>query len=147
MLGQHERKRHEVKWIKVILQSTIFYAFYWVGDVIQHSFSLPVSGSILGLLLLFVCLLTGIIRPQWIEIGTGFFQKYMPIFFIPSTVGIMNYLELFTGKGLMLIPIVVVSSMITLAFAAASSYFVVRRREKLEEKAGSNKVLSEGEVI
>ncbi|MBP1906851.1 holin-like protein [Paenibacillus turicensis] len=136
-----------MKWIKVILQSTIFYAFYWVGDVIQHSFSLPVSGSILGLLLLFVCLLTGIIRPQWIESGTGFFQKYMPIFFIPSTVGIMNYLELFNGKGLMLIPIVVVSSMITLAFAAASSYFVVRRREKLEGNAGSKKVLSEGEVM
>lgn len=136
-----------MKWIKVILQSTIFYAFYWVGDVIQHSFGLPVSGSILGLLLLFVCLLTGIIRPQWIESGTGFFQKYMPIFFIPSTVGIMNYLELFAGKGLMLIPIVVVSSMITLAFAAASSYFVVRRKEKAEGKAGSEKVLREGEVL
>ncbi|MGG0823871.1 CidA/LrgA family protein [Paenibacillus turicensis] len=136
-----------MKWIKVILQSTIFYAFYWVGDAIQHSLHLPVSGSILGLLLLFVSLLTGVIRPQWIESGTGFFQKYMPIFFIPSTVGIMNYLDLFTGKGLMLIPIVVVSSMITLAFAAASSYFVVRRREKLEGKAGSKKVLSEGEVM
>ncbi|MNJ60656.1 hypothetical protein D3C77_564060 [compost metagenome] len=40
----------------------------------------------------------------------------------------MNYLNLFTGKGLMLIPIVVVSSAITLAIAAVSSNAVVRRR-------------------
>lgn len=128
----------KVKWIKIVVQSFIFYAFYWVGDLIQHSFHLPVSGSILGLLLLFTCLLIGVIPEKWIETGTGFFQKYMPIFFIPSTVGIMNYLNLFTGKGLMLIPIVVVSSAITLAIAAMSSNAVVRR--------GNAKHVVQGEV-
>ncbi|MGQ8820488.1 CidA/LrgA family protein [Bibersteinia trehalosi] len=47
--------------------------------------------GIWGLLLLFFCLVSGVLKKAWILPTARIFNRYMPICFLPICVGIINY--------------------------------------------------------
>lgn len=104
-----------LKLMKIIFQIGILYILYRAGERIAESLSLPLPGSVIGMILLTLLLFTRIIRLEWIGDGAGFMVKYLPFFFIPSTLGIMQYYEIFAGSGFLLIVIVLVSTMLVMA--------------------------------
>ena len=53
-----------------------------------------IPGSILGMLLLFVLLLTGVVKMAWLSPVTSLFLKHMSFFFIPLGVGLLGALDL-----------------------------------------------------
>jgi len=131
-----------MKIIRIIIQVFLLYLFYFVGDYLQKLLHLPVSGSIVGLLLLFVLLLLKVIPLKWIEDGATTILAYLPLFFIPATAGIVNHMDIFSGRGLLLILILIVSSALTIAAAAHSSHWFSSLHNK--RRAGwSGKRLSE----
>ncbi|AIQ73763.1 MULTISPECIES: CidA/LrgA family holin-like protein [Paenibacillus] len=131
-----------MKIIRIIIQVFLLYLFYLAGDYLQKQLHLPVSGSIVGLLLLFVLLLFRVVPVKWIEEGATTILAYLPLFFIPATAGIVNHMDIFSGRGLLLILILIVSSVLTIAAAAHSSQWLTSVNNKL--KAGwSGKRLSE----
>lgn len=131
-----------MKIIRIIIQVLLLYLFYIVGEYLQKKLHLPVSGSIVGLLLLFVLLLFKVIPLKWIEDGATTILAYLPLFFIPATAGIVNHMDIFSGRGLLLILILIVSSVLTIAAAAHSSQWLSSLNSK--RKAGwSGERLSE----
>ncbi|OMC78185.1 hypothetical protein BK125_11540 [Paenibacillus odorifer] len=131
-----------MKIIRINIQVFLLYLFYLAGDYLQKQLHLPVSGSIVGLLLLFVLLLFRVVPVKWIEEGATTILAYLPLFFIPATAGIVNHMDIFSGRGLLLILILIVSSVLTIAAAAHSSQWLTSVNNKL--KAGwSGKRLSE----
>ncbi|AJS59337.1 CidA/LrgA family protein [Paenibacillus sp. IHBB 10380] len=113
-----------MKIIQIIAQVGLLYLFYLAGDYVQQWLHLPIPGSIVGLLLLFVLLLCKIVPIRWIEHGSTAVLSYLPLFFIPATAGIVNHLGIFSGKGLMLIVIIIVSTALTMVAAAHSSQWL-----------------------
>ena len=83
-----------VKVIRIVFQVIILYFFSFLGSWIVQILSLQFPGSIVGLLLLFVCLYFRIIPVELIKDGAGFLLAFLALFFIPATVGIMDYPEL-----------------------------------------------------
>ncbi|MEK5236589.1 CidA/LrgA family protein [Paenibacillus sp. FSL L8-0470] len=128
-----------MKIIRIIAEVGILYAFYLAGDYLQKLLHLPVPGSIVGLLLLFILLLCKIVPLKLIENGSSFILAYLPMFFIPATAGIMNHLDIFSGRGLLLIAILVVSSVLTMVVTAHSSQWFTGRsaRRRNSYRAGS----------
>lgn len=122
-----------MKIIRIIVQVALLYLFYVVGDYLQELLHLPIPGSIVGLLLLFVLLLCKIVPVSWIEHGSNTILAYLPLFFIPSTAGIMNHLDIFSGRGLLLIGIIILSSVLTIGVAAHSSQWLAGRRKNDRE--------------
>ncbi|ASA20809.1 CidA/LrgA family protein [Paenibacillus donghaensis] len=112
------------KIIIIIAQVILLYLFFQAGNFLQRLLHLPVSGSIVGLLLLFVLLLCRIVPLKWIEAGSVTIMSYLPLFFIPATAGIVNHLDIFSGKGLLLILILIISSVLTMAAAAHASQWL-----------------------
>ena len=53
-----------------------------------------IPGSILGMLLLFALLLTGVVKIEWLSPVTSLFLKHMSFFFIPLGVGLLGALDL-----------------------------------------------------
>lgn len=100
--------------LRLILHILILYAFYYIGVWIQTTFNLFVPGSIIGMLLFFLLLTTKVLKVKWIENGTQFLLRHMPLLFVPVTVGIINYLNLFSGKGFVLVLIVLISTAIVM---------------------------------
>lgn len=103
-----------MKYLKIILQIVVLYAFCWVGTVLVEWLHIPLPGSIIGLLLLLACLLSGIMPAKFVKEGAGFLLPILTLLFIPATVGIMNYPELLSGYGVLLVVIVTISTLMTL---------------------------------
>lgn len=107
--------------VRIVLHIFILVIIYLVGVWIQQTFSLVIPGSIIGMILLFLLLTFKIIKPQWIEKGTSLLLAHMTILFMPAMVGIINYLDLFTSRGIILIIIAAFSTLLVLLISGKLS--------------------------
>jgi holin-like protein len=69
-----------------IFQLLIIIGFLLIGHGLANIFHVPLPGSVVGLILLFLLLLTGVIKLSWIEKAANFQLKHLPLLFIPSVV-------------------------------------------------------------
>ncbi|MFK8795444.1 CidA/LrgA family holin-like protein [Planococcus plakortidis] len=116
-----------MKIIRIVLQLLVLYGFLLIGEAIQALFNLPMPGSIIGFLLLFSALLLKIYPLEWIDAGATFLLSFLSLYFIPATVGVVDYGPLFSGKGVLLLPIVVISTLITMGAAGLVSQHIATR--------------------
>lgn len=121
-----------MKVLLVILQVCILYIFSFIGISIQHFFSLTIPGNIIGMLLLFVCLCFNIVHVKMIESGAQFLLSILMLFFIPATVGVMDYPELLSVHGLLLIIAILVSTMITMAVSGKTTQYFAKKTQQRE---------------
>ncbi|MEN2767093.1 CidA/LrgA family protein [Ornithinibacillus xuwenensis] len=115
--------------MKIMFHIGVLYVIYFIGVWIQQAFHLFLPGSVIGMLILFLLLITNVIKLKWIEEGTKLVVDNLALFFIPVTVGIMNYYELFAGKGFLLIVIVLISTVFVMAGSGLIGQWLFRRRE------------------
>lgn len=119
-----------MKYIYTLLHILVIVGFYLIGEQVQDFFNIPLPGSIIGFLLLFTALMLKIYRLEWIESGAHFVLAFLPLYFIPATVGVIEYGELFSGKGVLLIPIVMASTFLAMAAAGWVSQYATKRKER-----------------
>ena len=75
--------------MKIYLQLLIIFGFSFIGNVISNVFRLPVPGSILGMILLFLALQFKILEFRYVDEAGSFLINNMTILFLPAGVGIM----------------------------------------------------------
>ena len=75
--------------MKIYLQLVISVGFSFIGNVISNVFRLPVPGSILGMILLFLALQFKILEFRHVDEAGSFLINNMTILFLPAGVGIM----------------------------------------------------------
>jgi len=119
-----------LKLSKILLHIIFLYCIYLLGNWIVEIFNLIIPGSVLGMIILFVLLLTNVIKVTWIEEGTKFVVDNLAFFFIPATVGIINYFDLFVGKGMFLILIVLFSTTLVIITSGLTSQWIMCRKER-----------------
>ncbi|MDR6227589.1 putative effector of murein hydrolase LrgA (UPF0299 family) [Desmospora profundinema] len=59
------------RWIKVFLQLSVLYSLYVLGNWIRETFQLVLPGSVIGMLVLFFLLFTGVVKEKWLHDGGG----------------------------------------------------------------------------
>lgn len=118
-----------MKVLTIIFQIWVLYGFFMVGTWIQKTLDLFIPGSIIGMLLLLILLATKICKLHWLESGAGTLLFHMPLLFLPVTVGVLNYLDVFAGKGFLLIIIALTSTLIVMITSAYTSQFLASRKE------------------
>lgn len=128
-----------MKIIRIIIQIALLYAVCFIGEVLHNLLLIPLPGSIIGLILLFIGLSFKIIPIKWVEDGAGFILAYLPLFFIPATVGVINYPSLISWGGASLVVVVVISTIITMIAAGTMSQSLEKQRLKGMEKKKCNK--------
>ncbi|MFC3041140.1 CidA/LrgA family protein [Virgibacillus xinjiangensis] len=116
------------KFVKVMLHVSVLFGMYWIGTRIQQAFDLFIPGSVIGLVLLFSLLMAGIVKPHWVDEGAQFVVRHLALFFIPATVGIMNYFGLFEGAGFMLVLIALGSTLVVMVVSGHVSQWLARRK-------------------
>ena len=122
-----------MKWLKIIVQLAVLFVFNEIGKWIVHALDIVLPGSIMGLILLWLCLYVGIIKVQWIEAGAGFLLMYLTLFFIPTTIGVINYPELLSGAGMYLMLAVVISTLVAIAVAGVSTKRLEQKEKAMKE--------------
>src|SRR5690625_4114247 len=109
------------RWLRITIQICILFIFSLIGTFIQHFFQLIVPGSVIGLILLFLSLYFNIFPEKWIHEGASFMTKNLILFFIPATVGMIDYYQLFIGKGILIVIITIISTLIVLTISGLVS--------------------------
>ncbi|GGN50728.1 CidA/LrgA family protein [Oceanobacillus indicireducens] len=118
---------------RIITHIFFLYALLLIGNFLQEVFHLFIPGSVIGMLLLFLLLKMGIIKIKWMEEGTSLLLRHLTLFFIPVTIGFMEYLELFKGKGIFLLLITVISTALVMGVGGAVSEQLAHGKETQHE--------------
>ncbi|KLK96171.1 CidA/LrgA family protein [Lactococcus lactis] len=103
--------------MKIYLQLLIIFGFSFIGNVISNVFRLPVPGSILGMILLFLALQFKILEFCHVDEAGSFLINNMTILFLPAGVGIMakwNLISHFWAQILLIVVGALVINMLIL---------------------------------
>ncbi|MBW4829304.1 MAG: CidA/LrgA family protein [Clostridiaceae bacterium] len=100
--------------MKVFRQLAIIFGVLFVGHLLQHIIGLPIPATIIGMVILLICLVTGIIKVEMIEDVSEFLLDHITFFFIPSAVGIISSLEYVKDDWLPIIIVIVLSTIIVI---------------------------------
>ena len=119
---------------QIILQLSFLVIIWWVASVIQRTLNLPVSASVIGLLLVLFALLSGLFKLQWIKTGSDFILGELVLLFIPCVVGIIKYKDLFLTQGWQLILAVFIGTICVMLATAYSVYFGFKLEARLKQK-------------
>jgi len=118
--------------LRTIFQVLFFIILSKIADFIVEFLHMPIPSSVVGIAILFSLLKTRIIRIEWVEIGAAWLLAEMLLFFIPSTVGIINYKDLVMSSGLQIL-IVILGSAVTVMLCSGAV------AEYLSKRASANK--------
>lgn len=120
--------------MKYIKQFTLIALMTFLGEMLHSLLPLPVPGSIYGMLLLFLCLQTGILKLRQIEETADLLLGVMPIFFISPTVSLMSSIGVIKDSLLGVILICIASTVAVMTVTGLVSQTVIRRKSKNEEE-------------
>ncbi|MDQ0173749.1 CidA/LrgA family protein [Paenibacillus tundrae] len=118
------------KWGLGILQVAILMAFSLLMNQLAGALHLPIPGSILGMVVLFLLLQTGVVKLRWIEVGAAWLLGELLLFFIPSAVGIMNYMPMLEHDGLQILFIVLLSTFLVMVCTGLVATRIAKRKER-----------------
>lgn len=100
--------------LKITGQIFLLWVIYYLSTWIVHSFHIPLPGSVLGMIVLFTLLATGLVKEEWLTAATTPLLKHLSFFFIPIAVELMEWGDLFVQKGYLLFLPLVVSTLVAL---------------------------------
>lgn len=76
--------------LKIFREIIIIFGLYYIGEFVSKSLSLPLPGSLIGLILLFLLLNFRILKLEQITSVSDFLLGHLPFFFIPAGVALMS---------------------------------------------------------
>ncbi len=76
--------------MKYLRQFLIILAVSLIGEILKAVLPLPIPASIYGMVLMFILLLTGVIKLGQVRETGRFLIEIMPVMFIPAGVGLMS---------------------------------------------------------
>ena len=123
-----------MKFIVFLLQFIFIYGFFFLGQLLRELFGIPLPGSIIGFTLMFAALALKLFPLRLVESTATLLLSFLPLFFIPATVGVINYFDVFAGKGFFLIAVVIISTLLTMAASGSTSQYLGRRIEAGKEQ-------------
>ena len=115
--------------MKYIKQFLIILAVSLAGELLKSVLPLPVPASIYGMVIMFVCLMTGVIKLSAVKETGMFLIEIMPVMFIPAGVGLMTSFGILRPILLPVSIITVVTIITVMAASGLVSQLIIRRSE------------------
>jgi holin-like protein len=91
---------------------------------------LPLPGNLVGMLLLLALLATGALPLRWIEGSATLLTRHLAFFFIPITVGLIGFADLFLDKGPAILVTLVLSAAAGICVVGLSAQTLGARRRR-----------------
>lgn len=126
--------------MKLYVQLMIIFMISLVGEGISSVFHLPVPGSIIGLVLLFLALQFKILRLRHISMVGNFLLANMTILFLPPAVGIMDKFQVIAPYLLPIILIVLGAIVLNVCVIAVVVQLIKTRFEGGYEEGDASNV-------
>lgn len=122
--------------MKFLKQMCVIFAVYLISVLISGLLPVAVPGSVIGMILLFLLLLSGLLKPEQVGDAGDFLGKNMAFLFVPTVVGIVQYIPVLLEHLLAFLVIIAVTTLLTFAAAAYTVTAVIRlQRRRKEDRA------------
>lgn len=105
-----------------------------LGELLSYLIPLPVPGSIYGLLLMLLLLMTKMIRLRQVKTVANWLISLMPIMFVGPTVGLMTSYESYKSFLIPVIVICIVTTITTMAITGVSAQLLMYKHNKKEAR-------------
>ena len=117
--------------MKLLKQLIIVFIICCIGNLISYFLPIPFPGSVLALILLFLCMYFKVVKPSQISDVSDFLLHNMTILFIPATVSIISYVDILKKFLIPFLVICFVSTVIVFfltAFTVKLVIFIMNKR-------------------
>lgn len=115
--------------LKALAQLGLLWAVYQASSWLVAATGLPIPGNVVGVVLLFCLLCTGIVKLKHVELAADFLLKHLVFFFAAVAVGLMEWGEVFADYGLTLLAAIVISAVLPLLAVGHASQALSRGRD------------------
>ncbi len=120
--------------MKYVWQLVIILGVSFLGELLNTLLPLPVPASIYGLLIMFILLLTKVIKVEHVRETSDFFLVTMPMFFVVAGVGVIDYWGVIKPR---LVPAIIIMLVVTIVIMVATGKItqaLIKAKEKRRGK-------------
>jgi len=107
------------------------------GNLVSGLLGLPIPGSIFGMVLLLVLLMTKAVRLETVEPAAGLLVSLLILLLIPGTVDIMASFHKLAGVVPQLVLIVIASTALVILVTGRTVQSLIRWKERKNGEAGN----------
>ena len=112
--------------MKIIKQVGIIFSICALSVLIEHFLPFAFPASVIGMILLFLFLLTGLLKIDHIREKSDFLLANMAFFFIPAGVNVINYLDILKANWL---PLLLIITFAATACSVRFTMYLLSRRK------------------
>ncbi|MGR5131645.1 CidA/LrgA family protein [Vibrio alfacsensis] len=112
------KKERLLQLVRVFISLALIMGALGIGNTIQKFTAISVPGSVIGMLVLFLSMVLGIIKVEWVKPGATLFIRYMILLFVPISVGLMQHFDMLIANALPILASAVGGSLIVLVSLA-----------------------------
>lgn len=115
--------------MKFLKQLAIILAISFLGELCRYLIPLPIPASIYGMVLLFVALMTKLIRLDQVKETGTYLVSIMPVLFVCPAVGLIKYWDVVSEHLAAVLIIIVVSLILTFAVSGKVTEAFLSKKE------------------
>ena len=119
--------------MKYLRQLLMILIFSFIGEVLHAVIPIQMPASIYGLVLLFIALMTGLVKLPQVHEAARFLIEIMPMLFIPAGVGLMASWGALKPVILPISIIIVVTTILVMGVSGRIAQFILKREDKKHE--------------
>ena len=131
-MGEIPQKKGVSK-VKLLLQIGLVFGIYWISQCIESILPYPFPASVISLLLVLVLLLLRVIKLEQVREKADFLMGNLGFFFVPASVGLINYVDVIRESAVAFFVICAVSTVVTFAVTAWAVQLTCHLMEKRKE--------------
>lgn len=115
----------------------VVFGCVFLGEVVIFLTKLPLPPSVIGLLILFFALQTGVVKLQTVQLLAKTLLDYLVLLVVPACISIMQYLDIIK-EGLWVLIVATMISTFLVLIVTGKSYEWLRAKQKAWHKQRSS---------
>ena len=116
--------------MKILKELAIIVGILFIAHITQYITKIPIPATVLGMIILLICLLTGIVKLGQIESVSQFFLDHLTFLFIPGGVGLIASLDLIKEQWLPILAVIILTTALVMAATGLTVQLLKGRRKE-----------------
>lgn len=113
--------------MKILRQFAIILLILLLGEAIRIGTGISIPGTVIGMIILFIALLTKILKLEQIDMISKFLLDHLAFLFVPAGVGLISCLNLIGEAWLPILAIVLISTVLVIGVTGWTVQLLKRR--------------------
>lgn len=112
------------------MQLSLVLSLWLVGELISKGWHVPIPGSVLGMVLLFILLSIGIVKVEQIQELSDFLLDNLAFLCVPLGVGLLNSAGVLKGNWWQILLVVIISTLMVIIATGLTAQLLAKERNK-----------------